>query len=698
MYSLTTKTPLESLALLFLFTFIWPHTAYADLAKATVSNVITKKIEIASNGQEYTIANPNNLALALAADVHVQIDAEFSGRVRSWSTWLQIHSLVNPNRFDVRFKDYKKYTSYPAGHRPKTVNRTEHLSIPQSAYEDLFIAQCNILANDLRSQGLSNKQIFSQNRIIPIDVHALLETDISGLGTHFVGPEPHDKRVDIVCKKWQGAAIPTTSGGLVAEETIYVVTQSSLTILPQSTLGGACNVTLSGVMQTLKPNAPVSFKYRHMDGHNGVIKDSQIYHVTTDLAKTAMFSHQFDIPHKEGKDEHGTIQIIGLSPEFNTKKKLYELSCGKPGVSAVTTNLGPQAEMYYLIQERANFGNQSCPIKVRFVGTVKTNGARQGKAIFVGNQYLSPAFNFDLAEQAQQQFIADRTINWDLDTGTQQGASHFAHGNTGGQAFRFKDIRVGFNVSTRKATPQGTTGPQSQLATPANEQYTLAAQSKQHQIRLQCERIAQGQQSLSLSGKAPEAKPSHSIQLEKATVSDIRAEQLNNRNVSKANVLQSNAKADIVIRALNIAGNTFNKAGMITLNAKDAIRYENGRCLFDLTYSLENKGPVSTTPFKYYLTQEGSLINQHQNITLKAGEFDSFFKTIGLRSGSNTLTLSADVDKKVIESNESNNQLTKRYNVIGRCQNDKKPILKQPSNNNATPNNRAILLKPAIQR
>jgi hypothetical protein len=50
-----------------------------------------------------------------------------------------------------------------------------------------------------------------------------------------------------------------------------------LTLLPQSILGGACNVTLSGVIKTLKPNAPVRFNYRHQDGHTGIVKAIQIY-------------------------------------------------------------------------------------------------------------------------------------------------------------------------------------------------------------------------------------------------------------------------------------------------------------------------------------------------------------------------------------------------------------------------------------
>jgi hypothetical protein len=195
------------------------------------------------------------------------------------------------------------------------------------------------------------------------------------------------------------------------------------------------------------------------------------------------------------------------------------------------------------------------------------------------------------------------------------------------------------------------------------------------------------------------------VPIENATVGGIRSEQLSNRDKSASKTLkpneankkglllpavqaakappqpenstsaglQSNAKTDLTVKALNVAGNTFNKAGMTTLNARDALRYENGVCLFDLTYSIENKGQVKSAPFKYHLTQDRVLINQHQNIILAAGQSDNFYKTIGLKTGMNTLRIDVDPNKKVAESNENNNHLVKQYNVIGRCD-DAKPL------------------------
>lgn len=635
-----------------------------DSVDADISKLYTTTIPISSNGQTYTMLEPSPIERFILADIHVKIDAGVSGRVKSWSTWLKYHSQATYSSTSggslPHFKAHSFNQGYAWNKRPKTVNKTVQVAVPSSAYATQLIGQCNILASRLSQQGLSNTQIFSQDRLIPIYFFPDRNADISGIEGHsFIGIK-QGIEANIICKKWQGTQIPTSQGGLVAEETEYVVTDSSLTILPQSTVGGACNVTLSGVIKTLKPNAPIKFKYRHQDGHTGLVKDSQVYDVITGPSKTAMFSHQFDIANLDGQDEHGTLQMIGVSPEFHTKKKLYELACSTPSPSALTTDLGPLADITYLIQERALVGNQSCPVKIRLVGTVKTRGARQGKALFVGNAYLSQAFNFDLAANAQQQFIADRTINWDLNTGTPQGASHMAHGNTGGNALRFKDIRFGFNVSTRAADNNPTTGLSSLLATAPSEDYTLAATTPQQHIRLQCEMPAQAQQNLplSLNAKAPSAT------VPKAKVT-VLAQQAALKPVTAR--LQSNAKADIAIRALNLAGNTFNKAGMVTLNARDAIRYENGRCLFDLTYSLENNGQVSTTAFKSQLTQEGILINQHQNIVLEAGEFDSFYRTVGLKTGINQLRIDADTDKKISESNENNNQLVKRYNLVGRC-------------------------------
>jgi hypothetical protein len=657
-----------------------PFASHANSVNAVATQITPHHIEVVGNGEQYTLINPQSpLSLSLSPTIDIKISTG-SGWVKSWQTWIMIKSSFA----QIEFNDHKVSKSYPWYDRPKDVHKVlNDISIPESEYAPFFVQQCNQLITRLKNNlGLSNQQIFSQDRTLEFYATAKAHADFTiGLPEfESIGGPESGAKITLTCKKWQGPLIPTSDQSpLVAEETVYVVTDSSLTLLPQSTLGGACNVTLSGVIKTLKPNAPVRFKYRHQDGHTGIVKDSQIYQVTTDHSKTAMLSHQFDIKNLDGQDEHGTIQMIGVSPEFNTKRKLYELACSTPSASGITTDLGPQAEIAYLIQERAMVGNQSCPVKVRLIGTVKTRGARQGKAIFLGNAYLSQTFNFDLGKNAQQQFIADRTINWDLNTGTPQGASHIAHGNTGGNALRFKDIRFGFNVSTRPKANNPTTGSGSMLAATTSEEYTLAASTPQQQVRLQCEMPAQVQQGFSISAENNPQQVTRPIT--NATVLTRQAIVKNPLPASTS--FQSNKKADIIVRALNIAGNSFNKAGMVTLKAGDAIRYENGRCLFDLSYSLENKGQVTSSPFKSQLTQQNVLIDQHQNIVLQAGKFDSFYRTVGLRTGMNKLRIDTDTDKTVVESNENNNHLVKQYNVVGRCLQEIKPQLSSPQQKSA---------------
>lgn len=685
----TLKTPLLVSALMALAI---PFASHADSVNAVVTQITPRHIEVVGNGEEYTLINPSPLSPSLSPTIDIKVSSG-SGWIKSWQTWLMIKSSFA----QIEFKDHKVSKSYPWYDRPKNVHKVlNDISIPESEYAPFFVQQCNQLISRLKNNlGLSNQQIFSQDRTLEFYATAKADADFTIGFPEFdsTGHSESGAKITLTCKKWQGPLIPTSDQSpLVAEETVYVVTDSSLSLLPQSTLGGACNVTLSGVIKTLKPNAPVRFKYRHQDGHTGIVKDSQVYEVSTDHTKTAMFSHQFDIKNLDGQDEHGTIQIIGVSPEFNTKKKLYELSCSTPSASGITTDLGPQAEIAYLIQERAMVGNQSCPVKVRLIGTVKTRGARQGKAIFVGNAYLSQTFNFDLGKNAQQQFIADRTINWDLDTGTPQGASHIAHGNTGGNALRFKHIRFGFNVSTRPKANNPTTGSGSMLATTTSEEYTLAASTPQQQVRLQCEMPAQVQQGSSLSAENNPQQVNRPI----ANASVLTRQAIVKKPMPASTSFQSNKKADIIVRALNIAGNSFSKAGMVSLNASDAIRYENGRCLFDLSYSLKNKGQVTSSPFKSQLTQQNVLIDQHQNIVLQAGEFDSFYRTVGLRTGMNSLRIDTDTDKTVVESNENNNHLVKQYNVIGRCLQEIKPQLTNPQQKSAP--NRMKQSQPSQQK
>jgi len=68
--------------------------------------------------------------------------------------------------------------------------------------------------------------------------------------------------------------------------------------------------------------------------------------------------------------------------------------------------------MQYAVQDTVMIGNQRCPKILRVQGKVQAGDSLTGKAIFVGNSYLSPVFDFDLAANESQNFEVVRPLNW----------------------------------------------------------------------------------------------------------------------------------------------------------------------------------------------------------------------------------------------------------------------------------------------
>lgn len=131
--------------------------------------------------------------------------------------------------------------------------------------------------------------------------------------------------------------------------------------------------------------------------------------------------------------------------------------------------------------------------------------------------------------------------------------------------------------------------------------------------------------------------------------------------------IQSNDKADLTVKQMATYPLGITSGGVTVLNARDALNSKGGQCLFDLFYSIENKGKVKSSPFSYKLKNNGVIVNQHHNIVLQANASEDYYKVVGLKAGINTLQIDVDTGNQVNESNESNNSLTKRYKVVGNC-------------------------------
>ena len=367
-----------------------PGSAVADWADATVTHLVSQRIEVASNGSSYH--STNHLAY-LVADVRIEVDTDAVGRVKSWKIWL---GLAGEQSDTLWFPHYGVQKSYPWYDRPRSVDRTERLMVPETVWSGYVRARCNELADALRAQGLGNTAIFAEDRSIELAVLADMDVDTTGAGSGNILVEASSwqaqKKLELVCKKWAGAAIPQASDSLAT--TPSQVVNKGLSILERHGATGVCKIRLDGWITTDQKNAAVSFRYRNQAG-----KQSQLWTVNTGESKTATFSHWYDIPNTEWT-ETGSVRMVGVSHDFKSAWAEYTMDCVEGGPQTLTANDPPKLKMSIVEQGKVMVHGQICPERLKLAGLLEGRGSFSGYAGFVkknGAPWISPPQAYSIA-------------------------------------------------------------------------------------------------------------------------------------------------------------------------------------------------------------------------------------------------------------------------------------------------------------
>ena len=379
-----------------------PTAARADTVGAQVVSVTSTKIEVASNGSSYHSVSP---FANLVAEVYYVFSAGAVGKVKSWKLWL---GLASDESRVLWFPNHGLQQSCPWYDRPSKVDGNETLMVPAVAWQGAVKARCNELADSLRAQGLSDAAIFGQDRTVKLVVLPDFEVDTTGAGSNqieeqAVGWSSHP-RIDLVCKKWAGAAIPQAAGSVAT--TPAKVVNKGLSIYEQATLGGVCKIRLDGWITTDRKHAEVSFRYRDQAG-----KQSQVRTVNTGESKTATFSHWYDIPNTEWS-ETGSVRMVGVSHDFETEWVAYSLDCVEAGPQTLAAKLPPKLSMTIVEQGKVMVGDQICPERLKLVGLLEGRGSYSGQAIFFGPGYFSPARDYSITQGQKVLVCADAELKW----------------------------------------------------------------------------------------------------------------------------------------------------------------------------------------------------------------------------------------------------------------------------------------------
>lgn len=181
-------------------------SASADSASGHVSNVSPNVWVVKSNGQDYTqMGHAGNVTI----QAKLVYDTGTAGRVKAWEAWPVIGEGVHTV---AGTKFYRQFDSYGVGNRPKSLNKTLSFGIPFSMIEKKMVGMCNMQASGLRQNGMSNKQIFGQNRDmkIEVDLEFKVEASGAGAGNPLIEYSP-PREVTVRCAKWTGSAMGTAN-------------------------------------------------------------------------------------------------------------------------------------------------------------------------------------------------------------------------------------------------------------------------------------------------------------------------------------------------------------------------------------------------------------------------------------------------------------------------------------------------------
>jgi hypothetical protein len=179
-------------------------SAMADSVSGHVSNVSPSVWVVKSNGQDYTqIGHAGNATI----QAKLVYDTGTAGRVKSWEAWPTIGEGVHTV---AGTKFYRQFDSYGVGNRPKSLNKSLSFGIPFSMIEQKAVQMCNMQASGLRQKGMSNTQIFGQNRDMKIAVDLEFKVEATGAGSSnpIIEHSP-PRQVTVRCARWSGAGHAT---------------------------------------------------------------------------------------------------------------------------------------------------------------------------------------------------------------------------------------------------------------------------------------------------------------------------------------------------------------------------------------------------------------------------------------------------------------------------------------------------------
>ncbi len=244
--------------------------------------------QVKSNGSSYTQLQTPALAFAFKINVDIEGDGQkikgFNGSLR-----LKVRNPKNNKNTLINLDSLAPSDSFKPFQRPTSLHKAYNSSpVPKFMYENTMVKNCNRLADKLRGMGMSDPQIFSVNRTIPVSVEADVSVEwgayTQGMVGSSSGTSVQSTKLLLTCAKTPGVTADTPAP------------QPNPTRKMQIT---KAKLTLQGPYKNATVNCPIQipFKAEIKGTRAGLVK----YRLHTASGKiTKIYSVQLD---KQGKGQ-----------------------------------------------------------------------------------------------------------------------------------------------------------------------------------------------------------------------------------------------------------------------------------------------------------------------------------------------------------------------------------------------------------
>ena len=332
------KLPLLMFGFLLLIHSFWGghQVAFADYQNAVlVEGPTPTAFSVTGNSVHYTQLSPQQ---DMQAKVLIKAHAGVAGRVTEVNAYLVLKN--QDFQTSVLSGQLWGYHKNYANIRKRTIDSTVAVRIPARELQQWLATQCNTLVDRLKRNGMSDREIWAQDRTINI-----LATYQYGVG--FTAPRGANatevppasgsgqisSNVRLTCKKFAGAQGPGV-GGVGSQARIDRVESAILQHAVVAGHSGVCRLKLDYAVRTNHKNVAVKFRLKDDKGRSSEIKT-----LTTNDLKIAVGNVSYNIPNNVGA-EIGKIRMHGISPEFVSNQIEYRVVCHTPPAKGLTTGSG----------------------------------------------------------------------------------------------------------------------------------------------------------------------------------------------------------------------------------------------------------------------------------------------------------------------------------------------------------------------